>query len=255
MLQAREARWLRSRCACAGASSCSGCARPAQDRLARLRHTPAPGRRRARHHGPRSRRGRAQRKARAAVVRTIVRSPLRQASRGRHRRRSSKARPPPRFRTRPHALRVRIAPQHPGAPHRPPCRKARGTRSARSPASRRTVLLATPGLRDLGPEHRRPYRAHGGPRSRRLSGTSDDAEPRLVRADWEPAQQCARLTRHEQKRAPPLIDRLQTATSAWRRGSRHRARAGFRDSARACGQRRRRICCCAAGAGADTSSR
>ena len=56
-------------------------------------------------------------------------------------------------------------------------------------------FLATPGLRDLGPEHRRPYRAHGGPRSRRLSGTSDDAEPRLVRADWEPAQQCARLTR------------------------------------------------------------
>ena len=54
--------------------------------------------------------------------------------------------PPLRFRTRPQALRVRIAPQHPGAPPRPPCPKARGARSVRSPTSRRTVLPSA-GLR------------------------------------------------------------------------------------------------------------
>ena len=58
---------------------------PARPR-ARLRHTPTPGRRRARHHRPR-------RKARATVVRNIVRTPLRRPRRGRHRRRSAKARP------------------------------------------------------------------------------------------------------------------------------------------------------------------
>ena len=50
-------------------------------------------RRRARHHGPRSRRRQGWRKAPAAVVRTIVRSPLRRPRRGRHRRRSAQARP------------------------------------------------------------------------------------------------------------------------------------------------------------------
>ena len=80
-----------------------------------LRYTPAAGCRRARHHGPRSRRGQGWRQARAAAVRTIVRSPLRRPSVGRHRRRSAQARPSTALRTRPQALRVRIAPQHPGA--------------------------------------------------------------------------------------------------------------------------------------------
>ena len=60
----------------------------------RLRHPPTPRRRGPRHHRPPSRRCPKWRQARAAMVRTIVRSQLRRAGRGRHRRRSAEARTP-----------------------------------------------------------------------------------------------------------------------------------------------------------------
>ena len=71
--------------------------------------------------------------------------------------------------------------------HRPPCRKARGTRSARSPASRRTAPPSDTRPQDLGAEHRRPYRPHGGPAraaALRPAGHPSDRVPRDSRARW-----------------------------------------------------------------------
>ena len=102
----------------------------------------------------------------------IVRGPLRRAGRGRHRRRSSQARPA-RCALRPGhrpcacgSLRNTRAPHHPR-----PCRKARGTRSARSPTSPRTVLPSDTRLQRPGPDVIAAHR-NALSRTRQLSGGS-----------------------------------------------------------------------------------
>ena len=82
----------------------------------RLRHTTAPGRRRARHHGHRSRRGQGWLRSACSSgphASFEVRSdgPVAAGIDGE----ALKLDPPLRFATRPQALRVLIAPQHPGA--------------------------------------------------------------------------------------------------------------------------------------------